>query len=392
MSDPGVAAEDALIEEAAWSAAAAFFGAELPTARDLAAAVIERSERYTTRRDALHQALTGRAGRRDLAARALFFALADQGKMRIPLGELATAGALPTASTWRVCDLGAGTGAMSYALCGLAARRGRPIDRIAIDSDTDALALGETILSRVANGVGAELTSRAIVDRLERPATLLASHGPFELIVAGTVLNEIADATHRLAVVKAAVAALAPGGALIVTEPALRESSRNLHALRDAVLAEGIANVFAPCTHQAIPCPMLANDSDWCHEDRVEVLPPRTRDLSRQTSLRAHGLKFSYLVLVRERRNVAEVFDSATSSLAPLRVVSHQAKEKGKMTAFVCGAHGRESMRLLRRNRAPENRSFEGVERGDLITTTGQAEVADTDVIARWRLDRRTHG
>src|SRR5439155_17805257 len=91
---------------------------------------------------------------------------------------------------------------------------------------------------------------------------------PADLVVMGTLLNEL-PAEARLSLVQRALAAVSPDGAVIVIEPALRETSRALHELRDAVLAGGHGFVFAPCTRTCAPCPALADPDDWCHEDRL---------------------------------------------------------------------------------------------------------------------------
>ncbi len=110
----------------------------------------------------------------------------------------------------------------------------------------------------------------------------------------GTLLNELPEPA-RLPLVERALAAIGDDGAVIILEPALRETSRALHELRDAVLARGAAHVFAPCTRVGTPCPALADPNDWCHEDRLVKLPPATAELARVTNLRDGDLKFSYL-------------------------------------------------------------------------------------------------
>ena len=140
----------------------------------------------------------------------------------------------------------------------------------AIDRDIDALRIAAGALRGFATARGIVV---GVTTRVADVKTTSLPHA--DLVVMGTVLNEL-DAPARLALVEEALAAIAPDGAVILIEPALRDTSRALHELRDALLANQRAHVFAPCTRTVAPCPMLANPDDWCHEDREVKLPPRT--------------------------------------------------------------------------------------------------------------------
>jgi ribosomal protein RSM22 (predicted rRNA methylase) len=225
-----------------------------------------------------------------------------------------------------------------------------------IDRDVDALRIAAAAIRDLSTkrGVIAGVTTRvADVESTSPPQA--------DLVVMGTVLNEL-DMPARLAVVEHALAATAADGAVIIIEPALRETSRALHELRDAIIGAGKAHIFAPCTRKLAPCPMLANPDDWCHEDRLVELPPRTAELARLTHLRDSGMKFSYLVL---RHDAAPLVDAPGA----WRVVSAPFTAKGKQEVFGCSDAGRVPLRLLKRNRTEANRAFERAKRGDVIVT-----------------------
>jgi hypothetical protein len=69
-----------------------------------------------------------------------------------------------------------------------------------------------------------------------------------------TPSNDLDD-PGRISLVQRALTALAPGGEPVLIEPALRETSRDLHRVRDHVLGPRRAHVFAPCTRAAAPGP-----------------------------------------------------------------------------------------------------------------------------------------
>ncbi|MCW5809272.1 MAG: hypothetical protein KIT31_43360, partial [Deltaproteobacteria bacterium] len=185
---------------------------------------------------------------------------------------------------------------------------------------------------------------------------------PADLVVLGSVLNEL-DPDAALRAVERGLAALAADGALIVVEPALRDTTRALHHLRDAAIARG-AHVFAPCTRHTAPCPMLAHPDDWCHEDRPLRLPPATAELARLTHLRDDGMKLAYLVL---RTSPLDLVPDP----AAYRVVAAPHAQKGKLELLGCAPSGHRTLRLLKRHRTATNRDLERAARGDVLTLTG---------------------
>mgnify|MGYP000659189767 CR=1 FL=1 len=183
-----------------------------------------------------------------------------------------------------------------------------------------------------------------------------------------------------------ALAALVDDGALIVIEPALRDTARALHELRDAVLTRGRGHVVLPCTRAESPCPALAAPEDWCHEDRPLRLPPRTAELARLTHLRDGGMKFSYLVL---RRAPLASPPAAAPGGHAWRIVGAPRPAKGKLELLGCGAAGWVPLRRLRRHRADVNRALDEAVRGDVLhiaapVEEGRVEIASETPVTRW--------
>lgn len=342
------------LEEAVYAATRDVVGDAPLTTPNLTRAIVDRSKRYTSDRDRLSKPADRTA---DLAARAAFFTIADSMKIALPLAELADRSALPARRPLRIVDVGAGCGAMSLGIVASLATEATgdaAFTIVAIDRDMEALRIAGAALRHLATkrGVTVDVTTRvADVETTSLP--------PADLVVIGTVLNELSPAA-RLALVQRALAAVPPDGAVIIIEPALRDTSRALHELRDAILTGGHAHVFAPCTRRGAPCPMLANPDDWCHEDRAVDLPPRTHELARLTHLRDSGMKFSYLVL---RHDDAPLVPSPHA----WRIVSSPFVAKGKHEVAGCSDAGRIPLRLLKRNRNEANRAFEKARRGDVV-------------------------
>src|SRR5215470_12051056 len=134
-------------EDLLWDAVRDEVGAGATVGPALVTAIQARTRRYTDARERLHERLGGADSDRDLAARALFFTVADAPKIAIPLAELDGRGLLPR-SELRVLDVGAGAGAMTL---GLLAHRGAagPTRVTAVDRDARALAILRRVAGRL---------------------------------------------------------------------------------------------------------------------------------------------------------------------------------------------------------------------------------------------------
>ncbi len=351
------------IEDALWHAARKQLRPADLARKPLVRAITERTALYTTERDELAAVARTAMPGIDLAARALFFSVADAAKISIPLSELAARNCLPTSASWKVLDLGAGAGAMGLGLLSFLAdsHPGLAVHFDAVDLDAGALSIYSGAVHALAES---ELDLGALSIRTieSSAANYQANSGHYDLVVLGSMLNELSE-RERIALGARAMEAVAPGGALIIVEPALRETSRALHRVRDSLVAAG-TNIFAPCTHSQAHCPALLDERDWCHEDRAVVLPSRARQMAQTTGLRDGGLKFSYLVARHTDEPLVVVEDGEIA----LRVVGQPQRGKGQRECFVCGPDlGRRKLRLLKRNRSSKNRVLERAHRGDVL-------------------------
>jgi len=187
----------------------------------------------------------------------------------------------------------------------------------------------------------------------------------YDLIIVANMLNEIfrnrADPTRsRVAFVRRLLDLLDDHGTLMIIEPALRETSRALHLVRDAVLAAGGCNVYSPCLHEQ-PCPALVNKDDWCHEERMWCPPRLVGMLDRQVGFIKDSLKFSYLLLRKDGRHIVP--------RAPglYRVVSELRQMKGERRAWLCDQEGRPEVGRLDRERSVTNVQFDDWCRGAIV-------------------------
>lgn len=316
-----------------------------------------------------------------LAARAAFSFPRDVPKGAGAVRELVAASALGAPGRpLRVLDLGAGLGAMTWGIARAFAAGGAAapvrVEALLVDEDAEALRAAQAI-ARLAAAEPAAIGARLELTIDVRAASVarlppLAKH---DVVVLGQVLSELDIAlrddptarveAHADLLLFALEDLVEDAGSLVVVEPALRDRTRHLEAVRDRVLARApAASVFAPCPHR-LGCPMLPLDGEWCHEDLPLDLPPWVVPLARAAGLRYQGLTFSYLVLRKDGRT----FGTARAGAARFRVVSDLLRTKGKVELFACTAAGeRRRLRRLDRDRSAERgASWEELHRGDLV-------------------------
>lgn len=308
-----------------------------------------------------------------LGARLCFSFPRDVPKGAAAVAELVLSGGLDLAQgDLRVLDLGAGLGATSRGVARALAAAGATgtlaIDLV--DADEEALAIADEIVRARPKEGKVTLAARTVV----RDAAAFERRGkPYDLILIGQTLSELDRglepparvAAHAALLQRLVREGLTPGGSLVVIEPALRDRSRHLHAVRDALAASG-TRIFAPCLHERA-CPALARENDWCHEDLAVSLPPWLVPTARAAGLRFEGLSFSYLVLRRDEAALGRLLP--TTGL--VRAVSGPLVSKGKHEVLLCPAEeGRAGLARgmrLDRHASDANEAWGYVERGDLL-------------------------
>ncbi len=204
----------------------------------------------------------------------------------------------------------------------------------------------------------------------------------FDLIVCANLLNEMGPIPNRERLMNNLLAHhLTERGVLIIIEPALRQTTRDLMELRDRLVPT--ARILAPCLHHD-RCPMLAlSNRDWCHAYLDWHRPELITKLDALIGNKKDYLKFSYLILESNKQPTSAQKEAALPQ--PLyRVVSAPLRSNGKIELLLCPATGNATSQLVRLTRLDKdtsalNRDMDHVLRGDLATTTSRTRIGKTD-------------
>jgi ribosomal protein RSM22 (predicted rRNA methylase) len=256
-------------------------------------------------------------------------------------------------------DLGSGPGPVAFAAIDAGVS-----EVIAADRSSRALATARELARLAGEGLG----TRDWNPTRAGPLAELASGRKPDLVTFGHVVNELfqgADAPERrAALLEEALELVAPGGSVVVIEPALRDTSRALLRVRDLLVARGHA-VRAPCLFRG-PCPALLRETDWCHAERAIEPPPLVAQIGKAAGLRKESVKMSYLVLAPKTEPWAEPPPGRV-----FRIVSEPLPSKGRLRYMACGPEGRLGLALQEKHVTDRNRRFEKLLRGDVIAIAG---------------------
>jgi SAM-dependent methyltransferase len=283
-----------------------------------------------------------------LGAYLLFYWPISYAQARQVLGELPRMGR-------SALDLGSGPGPLAFAALDAGVR-----EVTAADRSRDALQLAMKLAMEGEEALATRVWDPTRKDRLPE--------GKFDLISAGHLLNELfgqgpAALERREALLIEVLAALKPQGTLLLIEPALRDTSRSLLALRDRLVARGFA-VRAPCLYRG-PCPALERAGDWCHAERSWRMPAQVEAIARAAGLHKEALKMSYLALAPANEAWSE-----PPSGRVFRIVSEPLEGKGRQRYMGCGPEGRLGLALQEKHRTDSNGAFFSLQRGDVVAIT----------------------
>lgn len=275
----------------------------------------------------------------------------------------------------RVLDVGSGPGTASLATLDWTqqpSHRQRGIEVTAVDSVQVALDEAQALWNAYCR-IGAPDYARlhCVHANLERNGWIrsIDQSDPYHVIVMANTLNELYRTTdnsvqQQVQMIQMLLERLHHHGALIIIEPALRQTTRNLHHVRDRLLMLHACTIYSPCLHEH-SCPALIKKDDWCHEERPWVPPPWITAIDQEVGLIKDALKFSYTIFRKDGVTIVprnqEIF----------RVVSELRVLKGDSRAWLCNETGRPEVGRLDRDEVESNASVGEWHRGAIVRISG---------------------
>ena len=340
----------------------------------LAQAVANLSRLFTTARETLSPRYLDDPAH--AAAYRSYFLPVNLSKIQVLLDELPNDSATETPDRpMAVLDLGCGPGTGALALLDWlwhrSPERAKSLSVLAADVSQAPLQDTKRLWNAYCQEVGISSTGlRTIEGNLEHPfkgdlGKQIVRGGPYDLIIMANCLNELFPASvdppaERAMVVAQLLPFLAPHGTIMIVEPALRQTARALHHVRNHLLKQGVCTVFSPCLHEGA-CPALDRPDDWCHEERPWQTPPAIAAIDREVGFIKDALKFSYLLLRTDGRTIA------MRSPQTFRVVSELRELKGEKRAWLCNETGRPEVGRLDRKASPQNEAVDHWHRGAIV-------------------------
>jgi ribosomal protein RSM22 (predicted rRNA methylase) len=340
----------------------------------LAQAVVSLSRLFTTARAMLPPHYLNDPAH--ASAYLLYFLPVNLSKAQVLLDELPwDRGVGAPDRPMAVLDLGSGPGTGALALLDWLWHRSpdqaKSVSVLAADASSAALQNAKKLWEAYCREVGmANAGLRCVEGNLEHPlkgdlGKQIVRGGPYDLIIIANALNELFStaanpSVERSAVVGQLLPFLAPHGTVMIIEPALRQTARALHQMRNHLLNQGRCTVFSPCLHEGA-CPALDHPDDWCHEERPWKTPPMVAALDRDVGFIKDALKFSYLLLRTDGCTIAP------RSPQTFRVVSELRELKGEKRAWLCNETGRPEVGRLDRKASPHNAAVDSWHRGAIV-------------------------
>ncbi len=268
----------------------------------------------------------------------------------------------------RILDLGSGPGSMSCA---------------AVDCVMEYMSLpfpAQTAieitlfdLSRPAMNIAEELLKSNVMQREVRVACLQGNlgadtlpEGEFDLILIGHSLNEIAHNRAdridiRTGLVKSALARLSDSGFMVIIEPSLLSTSRDLIELRNNLCEEGY-RIHGPCTTNAVCSIVQTSAVATCHDESLWKIPHSVQKIADAAGLDRNAVKMTWFAF---SKSALPSFNDESI----FRVVSEPMLNKGgRVRYLLCGQKTRIPFSAKKDDAAAMAGGFFRIKRGDVIS------------------------
>ena len=216
----------------------------------------------------------------------------------------------------RILDLGSGPGSCGIACAHYFKQLGVPaLELNALDHSATALAALEPFAEAV---LGNKCHVKTRIGDAHRTDTW--PEGPFDIIIAGFVLNEMKSLNQSALVawIESMKDRLTPDGLILILEPALKVTSQRLQKLSDEIAAHEIVARIGP-ELDAHPCPQLADGVHWSHEVRHWQIPSNTEFINRKLHRDLRDVRFTFAAFSNQK--IKSLDQSAIRIVSDIQII-----------------------------------------------------------------------
>ena len=270
-----------------------------------------------------------------------------------------------------ILEIGSGPAPGTTALCDriLSLNKNAKISVSLCDTSERAMQTARKILESDFENVRVE-TKKADLER-NGLGTFGKKPEKFDIVLMSHVLNELwkndpNKIDLRMDFIKKQAEKLGENGILILNEPAMLESSRNLIKIRDEILGSEAfrgMNLVAPCPFSGSKkCPAMLSEKQTCHAEKMWKPVEPVMSLAKGAGLDRESVKMSFFVFQKTEEQ-AEPENGKT-----LTVVSDGMLNKsGRIRFMLCDGEKRFSLSAKKDDKHAKEIGFFGLRRYDKI-------------------------
>ena len=274
-----------------------------------------------------------------------------------------------------ILEIGSGPAPGTTALCDriLSLNKNAKISVSLCDTSERAMQTAKKILESDFENVSVE-TKKADLEK-NGLGTFGKKPAKFDIVLMSHVLNELwkkdgDKIQKRLSFIKAQAEKLSENGILILNEPAMLESSRNLIKIRDEILGSEAfrgMNLVAPCPFSGSKkCPALLSEKQTCHAEKMWKPVEPVMSLAKAAGLDRESVKMCFFVFQKSSTQANESLKEGGKS--PLTVVSDGMLNKsGRIRFMLCDGGKRFSLSAKKDDKHAKEIGFFGLRRYDKI-------------------------
>lgn len=260
-----------------------------------------------------------------------------------------------------ILDIGSGPAPASISICDSLASKDADINQVTlIDSSTKAMELAQKIYGKD----NPKIKVKTIQADFQKNFPNL--NAKFDIIVMSHALNELwkdkEDKINRQSEFLSHIADyLKPKGLLLISEPALLETSRNLIQVRDILVKNGFG-ILSPCL-KTDSCPALSSPNHTCHAEIQWNPCEPVASIARSAKLDRESVKMTFFAFSKNT-SVPIQYDNAI-----YRVVSDGMLNKsGRIRYLLCDGEKRIPLSAKNGDLNARQKGFFNLKRYDTVT------------------------